>query len=170
VALLTLGSVPAQDLLTLITIFGRLRRSLPNHFNSRRGGLELVPYIKMAKICPIFETKSYVFVLLTRALEISVLQVSHLHPLQTLLLLFNPEFINISRQIVIIQYKTRTKNVRFNNLRKQVEAVLKSQGKLPGSESGLSGKQCMLAKAAIRRDRYIHPIHPSTHPHSMTRY
>ena len=38
-------------LLTLITIFGTLR-SLPNHFNSSRGGLELVPYVKIAKMCP----------------------------------------------------------------------------------------------------------------------
>ena len=37
-------------LLTLITISGTLR-SLLNHFNSSRGGLELVLYIKIAKMC-----------------------------------------------------------------------------------------------------------------------
>ena len=36
-------------LLILIAIFGRLWRSLPNRFNSSRGGPELVPYIKIAK-------------------------------------------------------------------------------------------------------------------------
>jgi len=87
-----------SPLLTLITIFGKLRRSL-NHFNSSRRGPELVPYIKMAKMCP---------------LEISVLQVSRLHLLQTLLLLFNPEFINISRQNITIQHGTGTKDVRFS--------------------------------------------------------
>jgi len=35
-----------SPLLTLITIFGR-----PNHFNSSRGGLELVQYIEMTKMC-----------------------------------------------------------------------------------------------------------------------
>jgi hypothetical protein len=37
-------------LLTLIIIFGTLR-SLPNHFNSSRGGLEMAPYLTIAKMC-----------------------------------------------------------------------------------------------------------------------
>jgi len=50
-----------SPLLTLITIFGRLRRSLPNYYNSSRGGPELDPSIKMAKMCPIFENNSLVY-------------------------------------------------------------------------------------------------------------
>jgi hypothetical protein len=46
-----------SPLLTLITIFGRLRRSMLNCFNSSRVGPESVPYIKMVKMGPIFENK-----------------------------------------------------------------------------------------------------------------
>jgi len=55
------GSGPAQDwlrfcsgLLTLRAIFGRLRRSMHNYFNSSRASPDLVPYIKMAKLVPLF--------------------------------------------------------------------------------------------------------------------
>ena len=47
----------SSPLLTLIAIFGRLS----NHFKSSRGGPELVLYIKMSKMCPIFETNSLVY-------------------------------------------------------------------------------------------------------------
>ena len=41
-------------LLTLGTISGRLRRSIHNRFNSSRASLELVPYIKITTIVPVF--------------------------------------------------------------------------------------------------------------------
>jgi len=43
-----------SGLLTLRAISGRLRRSIHNYFNSSRVSLELVPYIKMATLIPVF--------------------------------------------------------------------------------------------------------------------
>jgi hypothetical protein len=65
VTVLTLAqSGPAQDwvrvcsgLLTLRTISDRLRRSMHNYFNLSRGSPELVPYRKMAKWAPSFESE-----------------------------------------------------------------------------------------------------------------
>jgi len=60
-----------SPLLRLSTIFGTLRRSILNCFNSSRVGPELVPYIKMVKISPYFENEQphlyllYFFVLPT---------------------------------------------------------------------------------------------------------
>ena len=69
------GSGSAQSLLriclgwlTFAHPMYHFRQAAPQpakRFNSSRGGLELVPYIKVAKMCPIFETSSLcVFVLL----------------------------------------------------------------------------------------------------------
>jgi len=55
-----------SPLLTLITIFGKLRRSLRTTSTLAKGDPELVPYIKMARMCPIFEPNSLrVFILVS---------------------------------------------------------------------------------------------------------
>lgn len=59
-----------SGLLTLIIIFDRIRPSILDYFNSSQVGLELVAYIEIVKMSPIFENKksclpSCIFVLLT---------------------------------------------------------------------------------------------------------
>jgi len=102
-------------LLTLITVFSRLRRSTLNYFNSSRVSPELIPYIKnrqntfhFRKLTVLtFLLHFHVTHLTLRDIKsASTLQVSLLDLLQALLLLFNSKFINIPRQNAKIQYKT----------------------------------------------------------------